>query len=288
MRQFFSALWWWVRVIVLVVVGLYALTLLWNNSTQRAWIWYWPGKPAEETSVVALIIAAFVCGGLIFTIGWALGTAMVNLRRTRAARRKRAAELAREEIERKASMLRVKPAPAPIVRPRPEPAKPQPEPESKPHPDVKPQPEVKIQPEAKPETKVQPESPIKPKPEPKPEPRPEPVVVEPLPEATTAPAPIVVIRQERQAEKPFADKPIVDKQPSVDAKVVESRVIERPIAEVPSAAKPSTPAVAATQHGVLITPPPADEKPKTPSQPENNSDSNSSTVRSPNVAAGNA
>lgn len=216
MRHFLASLWWWIRVIVLVVVGLYALALLWNNSKQSASLWYWPGRPVEETSVIALALAAFLSGGLIMTIGWALGTAMVNLRRTQAARRKRAAEMQREEIERKASMLRVKPAPAPIVRPR-------------------------VEPKAEP-------TPTKPEPVPQTAAA---VVVEPIPEATGAPSPVVVIKQEKP--RPFADKPIVEKQPAVDAKAVESRVLETPV-DVAAIDKPPAPIVVETPAGVIVTP----------------------------------
>lgn len=52
------------------------------------------------------------------------------------------------------------------------------------------------------------------------------VVVEPIPEATGAPSPVVVIKQEKpQGHSPI---PIVEKQPAVDAKAVESRVLETP------------------------------------------------------------
>ena len=150
MRQLIAAFWWWIRVIVLAVAGVYAFMLLWKNSGQNALIWYWPGQPAEQTNIMALTLAAFLSGGLIMTIGWALFTATVNLRRTRAVRRKRAAEMQREEIERKASMLRVKPAPAPIVRVRPtsKPIEPTPIPavEPMPEPTFAPTPAVVIKP----------------------------------------------------------------------------------------------------------------------------------------------
>lgn len=196
MKQFLSSLWWWTRVIVLVVVGLYALALLWKNSSQTASIWYWPGRPAEETNIMALALASFLSGGLIMTIGWALGTAMVNLRRTRAARKKRAAALQREEIERKASMLRVKPAPAPIVRPRVE---------------AKPAQETKPALEAKPAAK------------PTPDPMP---VVEPMPEVTLAPSPVVVIKPAQvEAAKPAT---------VVVPKTLEEKKVETPEVLKPS------------------------------------------------------
>lgn len=149
MKQFLASLWWWIRVLVLVTVGLYAMALLWKNSKQTASIWYWPGRPVEETNIMAFGLAAFLLGGLTLTIGWALGTATVNLRRTRAARKKRAEMLAREEMERKASMLRVKPAPTPVVRPRVEPRAPEPVPvetDPVPSPAVEPSPEVALAP----------------------------------------------------------------------------------------------------------------------------------------------
>ncbi len=176
MKHFLASLWWWIRVLVLVTVGLYALALLWKNSKQTASIWYWPGRPVEETSVIALAVAAFFCGGLIMTISWALFTATVNLRRTRAARKKRAEQLAREEMERKASMLRVKPAPTPMVKPRIEPKSPRPTEQKQ----------------------------IESKPEPLPE-------VEPTPEMTLAPAPVVV--RPVETPKPAEPPKVVEKIP---------------------------------------------------------------------------
>lgn len=159
---------------VLAVVGLYALALLWKNSSQRASIWYWPGSPAEETNMMVLALAAFVSGGLM----WGLASALLTLRRTRAARRKRAVEFQREEMERKASMLRVKPAPAPIVRPRVEP---------------KPVPTQNV--------------PGQSKPIPTP-------AVEPTPEGTLAPSPVVVIEQPKPIVEPV---PVSKAQPAVES-----------------------------------------------------------------------
>lgn len=122
MKQVFQTIWWWTRVGLLVVVAIYALALLAFNSNQRADVWYWPGRPAENTSIIALVLASFIAGGLVCTIGFALFSAWVGYRRTRQLRRARADQERREELQRKAAMLRVKPPPAAIVRGGPVPA----------------------------------------------------------------------------------------------------------------------------------------------------------------------
>lgn len=209
MKQLLTTVWWWTRLVILALVGLYALALLWKNSSQRASIWYWPGSPAEETNIMVLALAAFVSGGLM----WALASALLTLRRTRAARRKRSLELQREEMERKASMLRVKPAPAPIVRPRVDPKQ------------------------------AAPSNSTLSKPVPTP-------AVEPTPEGTLAPSPVVVIEPAKRPANEVAplEKPLtVEKpRPSESAPVVRSVLVETKAAASESASAATTPAVAQT------------------------------------------
>ena len=120
MKQVFQSIWWWARLGTLAVVALYVLVLLARNADQSANIWYWPGRPAESTSIIALALLSFIAGGLICTIGWALLSAWIGFRRTQEIRRKRLIAERRDEFARKAAMLRVKPAPQPTIR-RPSP-----------------------------------------------------------------------------------------------------------------------------------------------------------------------
>lgn len=166
MRQLLAIIWWWIRVAVLVLAIAYAIALLWNNSG-KAEIWYWPGRPKEETTILAFGAAAFLSGGIVMTIGWALFKASVTYRRSKAARHRRLIEQQREEATRKAAMLRTKPAPTPVPRTIKEMSKETAKPR-----------EVELQP-----------------------------AVEPVPEATTAIAPVVV-PQASTDSKPAASKGI--------------------------------------------------------------------------------
>jgi hypothetical protein len=125
MRQIVQSIWWWTRVAVIVVISLYALLSLWNNSGRSVEVWYWFGR-REETSIVALAVASFLAGGVICSTTLALFTATLRYRRTREHRRERAIAEQRETLAKKASMLRTKPQPQPIVR-RPPPPPPPPE-----------------------------------------------------------------------------------------------------------------------------------------------------------------
>jgi hypothetical protein len=125
MKQMVQSIWWWTRVAVIVVVSLYALLSLWCNSGKSVEVWYWFNR-REETSIVALAVASFLAGGVICSTSLALFTATLRYRRTREHRRERAIAEQREQLAKKASMLRTKPPPAPIVR-RPPPPPPPPE-----------------------------------------------------------------------------------------------------------------------------------------------------------------
>ena len=130
MKQILQTIWWWVRVGLLLIVALYALALIWSNANQHAFVWYWPGRPAEDTSIIALALASFIAGGLVCTIGWALVSAWFSYRRNAEIRRRRSEEERRAELQRKAAMLRVKPVPQPVVRTPPPPPAPVPAPKS--------------------------------------------------------------------------------------------------------------------------------------------------------------
>ena len=117
MRQVVHFIWWWTRVAILIVIGLYALLSLWNNTGKPITVWYWFGHE-EGTSVVGLALASFFAGGILCSTALALFTATLRYRRTREHRRQRAIEEQREELSKKASRLRTKPVMAPIVRSR--------------------------------------------------------------------------------------------------------------------------------------------------------------------------
>lgn len=115
MRQIVQSIWWWVRVALIVVVAIYAMLSLWNNTGQQITVWYWFGR-REETSIVALALASFLLGGVLCSTGLALASATIRFRRTREDRRLRLIEEHREMLAKKAAMLRTKPPPAPIVK----------------------------------------------------------------------------------------------------------------------------------------------------------------------------
>jgi hypothetical protein len=115
MRQIVQTIWWWVRVALIVVVGVYAMLSLWNNTGKSIQVWYWFGR-VEETSIVALALASFLLGGVLCSTGLALASATIRYRRTREHRRLRLIEERREMLAKKAAMLRTKPPPAPIVK----------------------------------------------------------------------------------------------------------------------------------------------------------------------------
>lgn len=124
MRNFLDAVWWWVRLAALLVVAIYLIALIAMNAGQKADLWYWFGRPEAPSSIISLVLVSFLSGGVVFTTGWAMFKAMLRYRRTRAERRERAERDARLEMQRKAAMLRTKPAPTPIVRKPPAPATP--------------------------------------------------------------------------------------------------------------------------------------------------------------------
>ena len=111
MRNLLEAIWWWTRVAVLCVVGLYVLALLFNNSGQTARLWYWFGHESDNTPIITIVVVSFLTGGVVTTTGWALLTATIGYRRTRDARRERLAFEQRQAMHQKAARLRVKPLP---------------------------------------------------------------------------------------------------------------------------------------------------------------------------------
>ena len=100
---------------LIVVLSIYGLLALWNNAGKPIDVWYWFGR-TESTSIAALAVASFLAGGLVCSTFFALASATLRYRRTREHRRQRLLEEHREELSRKAAMLRVKPPPAPIVK----------------------------------------------------------------------------------------------------------------------------------------------------------------------------
>lgn len=145
MRQIVQSIWWWLRVTVIVVVSVYALLSLWNNTGKTIQVWYWFGR-VEETSIVALAVASFLAGGVICSMAFALVSATIRYRRTRALRRERMIEEQRELLTRKAAMLRTKPPPGPLVKRSPPPSPPPMEQENQPIiVDVRPPPAAKLE-----------------------------------------------------------------------------------------------------------------------------------------------
>ena len=116
MRNFFDAVWWWIRLAGLLVVAVYLISLIALNAGEQPRLWYWYGRADAPVSIVSLVLVSFLSGGVVFTTGWAMFKAMLKYRRTRAERRDRAERERRQDIERKASMLRTKPAPQPTIR----------------------------------------------------------------------------------------------------------------------------------------------------------------------------
>lgn len=126
MRNFLDAVWWWTRLVGLLIVATYLISLIAMNAGQKADLWYWFGRPEAPSSIISLVLVSFLSGGVVFTTGWAMLKALIRYRRTREARRERVERERRLDIERKAAMLRTKPAPQPIVRKPPPPPPPKP------------------------------------------------------------------------------------------------------------------------------------------------------------------
>ena len=120
MRNVLDSIWWWTRLVVLVLVGVYILALLFNNSGQTATLWYWVGRQSDNIPIITIVLVSFLAGGVVSITAWALTSAMLTYRRTREERRGRAERERLEAMHRKAGMLRTKPAPTPVVRRPPE------------------------------------------------------------------------------------------------------------------------------------------------------------------------
>lgn len=125
MRNLLEAIWWWIRLTVLLIVAIYVISILALNARETPSLWYWYGRDPSPVSIVSIVLVSFLSGGVVFTTGWAMFKAGLRYRRTRSARRERLEQERRAEIERKARMLRTKPPPTPIVR-RPPPVAPLP------------------------------------------------------------------------------------------------------------------------------------------------------------------
>ena len=120
MRNVLDSIWWWTRLVVLVLVGVYILALLFNNSGQTATLWYWVGRQSDNIPIITIVLVSFLAGGVVSITAWALTSAMLTYRRTREERRGHAERERLEAMHRKAGMLRTKPAPTPVVRRPPE------------------------------------------------------------------------------------------------------------------------------------------------------------------------
>ncbi|HQY87890.1 MAG TPA: hypothetical protein PK402_04475, partial [Tepidisphaeraceae bacterium] len=88
---------------------IYLLALIYNNWSERARFWYWPGTATNEVSITRLMLVAFVGGLIIGATGLATMRAVIQYRRTRNDRLERRKNEINLEMNRKASMLRTKP-----------------------------------------------------------------------------------------------------------------------------------------------------------------------------------
>jgi len=93
------------RMTVSILLTVYVLLLLINNSGQSASVWYRPFWPAEQMSIVALASLCFLSGAILGVVGYATVVGVIQYRRGRELRHR----LQIAEMSRKASMLRVKP-----------------------------------------------------------------------------------------------------------------------------------------------------------------------------------
>jgi hypothetical protein len=231
MKHVFQSIWWWTRVLLLAIVGAYALALLSFNANARADVWYWPGRPAENTSIIALVLASFIAGGLVCTIGWALFSAWVGYRRTRELRRQRMIAEQREAVERKAAMLRIKPPPQPVIREAPKPVPPPPPP--RPPEPQEPEPIIEPLVPAPPASRATVSSPPPPA-------EPQLAAAALAPPTTDDAAPPITVEAHRTT--PFASQPIA---PGAKAATDSPDIVEEPTAmrrRLPTSRGPASPA----------------------------------------------
>lgn len=102
----------WTKVLLLAAVVTYAVLFIVNNSERTANPWFWFDRPPEasRTTVLRLVLFAFLAG----VIGTLLvRTTFVTLRQIRESRERSRTERMQRELEEmkaKAAMLRTKPA----------------------------------------------------------------------------------------------------------------------------------------------------------------------------------
>ena len=102
----------WTKVLLLAAVIVYAALFVVRNSERTATFWYWFDRPedASQTTVLRLVLFAFLTG----VVGTLLvRTTFVTLRQMREMRQRSRTERMQRELEdmkAKAAMLRTKPA----------------------------------------------------------------------------------------------------------------------------------------------------------------------------------
>lgn len=101
----------WTKITLFLLLVIYVLIFITENNSQKVEFWFFPTKPAAETSVFLLTLYAFLAGVIGFVL---VRTTFATIRQVRDLQHKtRTERLEREmaEMRTKAALLRPKPLP---------------------------------------------------------------------------------------------------------------------------------------------------------------------------------
>lgn len=103
----------WTKLLVFALLSVYVLTFIWKNIDPQVSLWFWYFRPPVTLPVLLLALVSFMIGVFGTVLSRTTFRTIRQLRELKVRTRSDRLQREVEEMQKKAAMLRARPAPEP-------------------------------------------------------------------------------------------------------------------------------------------------------------------------------